>query len=100
VKVRRLWPVDDEVIEAVQYYRAIDPKLSDRLIAELEATVLRLVHFPESGRPLANDLRQCALKVFPFVLIYKVLADEILIIAFANTHRRPAYWRDSLKKRP
>ena len=61
MKVRRLWPVDDEVIEAVQYYRAIDPKLSDRLIAELEATVLRLVHFPESGRPLANDLRQCAL---------------------------------------
>ncbi len=96
MKVRRLSPVDDEVIEAVQYYRAIDHMLGDRLAAELEAMVLRLVHFPQSGRPLAGNLRQCALKVFPFALIYKVFDDEILIIAFANTHRRPGYWRDRL----
>jgi len=96
VKVRRLPPVDDEVIEAVQYYRAIDHKLGERLAADFEAMVLRIVHFPKSGRPLAGDLRQCAFKVFPFVLIYKAFEDDILIIAFANTHRRPGYWRDRL----
>ncbi len=63
MKVRRLPPVDDEVI-------------------------------PQSGRPLQGGLRQCALKVFPFVLVYQVYVDEIVIVAFANTHRRPGYWRD------
>jgi len=96
VKVRRLPPVDDEVIEAFQYYLAIDRALSERLTAELETLVLRIVHFPQSGRPLPGDLRQCALKVFPFVLVYRVYEDEILIVAFANTHRRPGYWRDRL----
>ena len=96
MRVRRLPPVDDEVIEAVQYDRAIDRQLGDRLVAELEATVLRVVHFPNRGKPLTGDLRQCAFKVFPFVLIYKAIKDEILIIAFANTHRRPGYWRDRL----
>ena len=96
MKVRRLPPVDDEVIEAFQYYRAIDRTLSERLTTELETLVLRIVHFPQSGRPLQGGLRQCALKVFPFVLVYQVYADEIVIIAFANTHRRPGYWRDRL----
>ena len=60
MKVRRLLPVDDEVIEAVHYYSAI----------EFEG--------------------------FPYVVIYATLSDEIVVVAFANTHRRPGYWRERI----
>ncbi len=46
MKVRRIPPVDVEVIEALHYYRAIEPKLAQRLTTEFEACIARIVHFP------------------------------------------------------
>jgi toxin ParE2 len=96
MKVRRLPPVDIEATEAAQYYKAIDPKLSDRLSQELEASIARILRFPQGWKPLDSDLRQCVVKGFPYVVIYAVRNDEIIIVAFANTHRRPGYWRSRL----
>lgn len=67
MNVRRIPPVDIEVVEALHYYRAIEPKLAERLTAEFEACIARIVQ-----------------------------AEDIVIIAFASTHRRPGYWRDRL----
>ncbi|TAG28164.1 MAG: type II toxin-antitoxin system RelE/ParE family toxin [Burkholderiales bacterium] len=96
MKVRRLAPADIEAIEAAQYYKAIDPKLSDRLIKEFEASIQRIVRFPQGWKPIDNDLRQCVIKGFPYVVIYAVRGEEIIVVAFANTHRQPGYWRDRL----
>jgi plasmid stabilization system protein ParE len=96
MKVRRIPPVDDEVIEAFRYYKAIEPKLAERLTDELEACVRRIVHFPLGWKLIAPNLRQCIVKGFPYVVSYTVQGDEITVIAFANTHRRPAYWRERL----
>lgn len=95
--VRRLPAVDQEVIEAVDYYRAIDFPLSARLVQEFEDAIRRIVQFPEGWKEIGTGLRRCALKKFPFVVIYTYRHDEIIIIAFANTHRRPDYWRDRAK---
>jgi plasmid stabilization system protein ParE len=95
--VRRLPAVDQEVIEAVDYYRAIDFQLGARLVQEFEDAVQRIVHFPEGWKEIGIGLRRCGLKKFPFVVIYRYRDDEIIIIAFANTHRRPDYWRDRVK---
>jgi hypothetical protein len=39
MKVRQLPAAEIEAVEAAQYYKAIDPKLSDRLTQEFEATL-------------------------------------------------------------
>jgi plasmid stabilization system protein ParE len=96
MKVRRLPPVDFEATEAAQYYKAIDPKLSERLIKEFEASIQRILRFPHGWKPIDADLRQCVVKGFPYVAIYSVRGEEIIIVAFANTHRRPGYWRNRL----
>jgi toxin ParE2 len=98
MKVRRIPPVDVEVIEALHYYRAIEPKLAERLTAEFEACIARIVHFPFGWKLVAPELRQCIVKAFPYVILYTVQAEDVVIIAFANTHRRPGYWRDRLTK--
>lgn len=96
MKVRRLPPADIEAVEAAQYYKAIDPKLSERLIKEFEASIERIKRFPLGWKPIDHDLRQCVVKGFPYVVIYAVRGNEIIVIAFANTHRRPGYWRDRI----
>lgn len=97
MKVQYLPPVNSEAIEAVRYYKAIDPKLAVRLTQEFEAAVSRIAHFPQGWKPLGENLRQCTLKGFPYVVIYAVRDDDIVIVAFANTHRHPHYWRDRLR---
>lgn len=96
MKVLRLPAVDAEAMEAVQYYAAIDQQLGLRLAKEFEATVGRIVRFPEGWKPVDINLRQCGVKGFPYVVIYLLSADEITVVAFANTHRRPNYWRSRL----
>ena len=91
--IRRLPPVDAEALEAVRYYKTIDPKLGIRLVDEFEAALSRINHFPHGWKPITPKLRQCSLKGFPYVVIYTVTNDEIIIVALANTHRKPGYWR-------
>ena len=97
MKVRYLSPVALEATEALQYYEAIAPQLGGRLIHEFEASVNRIKRFPLGWRPIDADLRQCMVKGFPFVVIYALRNEEIIVVALANTHRRPGYWRDRLK---
>lgn len=87
----------NEIDEALAYYQAIDQELSSRLVRELEESLQMILRFPLGWRPLEGGLRQRRVKFFPFVIVYQPLEDVIVIFAFANTHRRPDYWRDRVK---
>ena len=87
----------DEIDEALAYYQAIDPDLSSRLVRELEDSLQMILRFPLGWHTVEGGLRQRRVKSFPFVIVYQPQDDAIVIIAFANTHRRPDYWRDHVK---
>ena len=87
----------DEIDEALAYYQAIDQDWSLRLVRELEDSLQMMLRFPLGWHPLGGGLRQRRVKSFPFVIVYQPKDDAIVIIAFANTHRRPDYWRDRVK---
>jgi hypothetical protein len=42
---------------------------------------------------VARHARRILLDRFPYSVIYRASADEILIIAVAHLRRRPGYWR-------
>ena len=88
----------EEIDEALAYYRAIDLNLSSRMVSEIEDALQLIQRFPEGWQPIGLGLRQRRLKSFPYVLVYGVGGDSIQMIAFANTHRRPGYWRDRISK--
>ena len=85
-----------EVDEALAYYRALDPLLSVKLVAEIDESIRLICAMPTTWKSAGDGLRQCRVKVFPYVVVYAVEKDIIVIVAFANTHRRPNYWRARL----
>ncbi len=89
----------EEIDEALAYYRAVDPSLSSRMVVEIEDALQLIERFPLGWHPIDLELRQRRLKSFPYVFVYGVAADSIQVIAFANTHRRPGYWRDRIPKK-
>jgi toxin ParE1/3/4 len=89
-------PALDEIDEALAYYKAIDYTLSQRLTRDIEQALAAIGHMPESWKSIGGGLRQKRLKSFPFVINYLLRDEVIWIVAFANTHRNPNYWRNRL----
>ena len=44
-----------------------------------------------------SDLKPLLLRRFPYAVVVRESAEEVLVIAFAHTARRPGYWRHRLK---
>jgi ParE toxin of type II toxin-antitoxin system, parDE len=92
MKLLRLPEMAAEVSDALAYYRAIDPELGKRFARELLGAISRIEHMPLSWKTMGQNCRRCAMKVFPYHVIYAIEGDAIVLIALANTHRQPDYW--------
>jgi toxin ParE2 len=93
LKTRFLLTARRELREAVSYYNAQLPRLGEEFRDEVWETVRRIKEFPKAWHPLGGLIRRCQMHRFPYGVIYEASEDEIVIIAIANLHRKPGYWR-------
>ena len=61
----------------------------------VDRTVALLADHPELGPVLVRDarVRHLPIQRFPYRVIYRLGDEQLVIIAFAHTRRRPGYWR-------
>ena len=76
----------NEVNRAVEYYEGIQPKLSLKLIEEIELATILLSHSPHFQYK-KNNLRAYRLKVFPYTMYYYIdeLEKRVVIIHFRHS---------------
>ena len=91
--VRFLAPAEHELDDAISYYNAEVAGLGDAFLLEVISALDRIRHFPDAWHPLSENTRRCQLKRFPYALIYEASDSGVLIVAVANLHRHPAYWK-------
>jgi plasmid stabilization system protein ParE len=94
MKVRFLTAALRELEEAADYYDKSGPGLGDGLYEEVEAALAFIVEFPEASPKTKRGARRRNLKRFPYYLIYRVKAGEIVIGAVGHGRREPIYWRN------
>jgi len=87
---------DDEFDQAVRYYENCQPGLGLEFAEEVYATVARISEYPEAWSPMSKNTRRCLVNRFPFGLIFQIKPDILRIVAVANLHRRPGYWKDRI----
>jgi len=66
--------VADDLAEAAEYYLQAGPELPRRLRRDTRETVKAVGAFPHIGRPVFEDYHQIALRVFPHLVICRVVA--------------------------
>jgi len=93
MRVRFLDPARRELDEAISYYDAELAGLGEVFLLEVLSAVERIRRFPKAWHPLSANTRRCQIKRFPYGLIYEATETEVLIVAVANLHRRPDFWR-------
>lgn len=86
-----------EAKEAREWYERRSPKSAARFMAEFDRGVLRISETPQSYPRHSNGTRFYKMRRFPYLLIYRELADHITIFAVTHGRRRPGYWKRRLK---
>ena len=82
------------MVEAARFYERRRAGLGFDFLAEVERSIARMREYPEAGRPVRAATRRRLLRRFPYGLLYRLDADEIVIVAVMHLRRRPGYWRN------
>ena len=94
MNVIRILPQASEELEAsIFYYESKQTGLGTALLAEFKRTSERILELPKAARLFHGDLRRRPIHHFPYSVLYRVLNDEIVIVAIAHRRRRPGFWR-------
>lgn len=94
--VRYLSAAEEELEHAIIHYEAMEAGLGLRFYAEVKNTVDRILSYPEAWYQVSENARRCRTKVFPYGIIYQLREKEILIVAVAELHREPNYWKERI----
>ncbi len=96
MRIRFLEIAQIELDEAIEYYNQEAPELGEAFQTEVWKALDRIGKFPEAWSPCSKRTRRCQTRRFPYGIIYQIRKDEILIVAIANLHREPGYWKERI----
>lgn len=93
-RIRNLTPAREEFEAAVQWYEEQRAGLGGEFFDAIVESISLIQDNPEIGTPSDHRrTRRVLVKRFPYQVVYRVLADEIVIVAVAHSKRRPGYWK-------
>ena len=81
--------------EAAEQYEARATDLGLRFTAAVRAALDRIVAQPESYGVAFRDVRAALVRRrFPFLVLYQVTPDEVVVIGVIPAKSNPAAWQD------
>ena len=96
MQIRFLETSQFELDDAIEYYNYQAAGLGDAFLTEVLKAIDRIGKFSKAWHPCSKRTRRCQTRRFPYGVIYQIRKDEILIVAIANLHRKPDYWKDRI----
>jgi plasmid stabilization system protein ParE len=87
-----------EAIEARRWYAQWSPAAADLFLAELDDIFDSILRSPERWPVYTRRTRRALLRRFPYLIVYRVLDDRIVVVAIAHANRRPGYWHDRVRE--
>jgi toxin ParE1/3/4 len=85
---------EQELLDAISYYEEQENGLGLDYLGEVEHSVNFLMRYPEAGSKVRDAIRRLTLPKFPYSLLYRVLEEQIRVLAVAHHKRKPQYWVD------
>jgi plasmid stabilization system protein ParE len=83
---------EDDLARARKWYRRCHPYLETDLILCVEETLEKIAHHPLSFARTQGEFRQAFVHRFPYRIVYRMVADLIVVVAILHTSRDPLTW--------
>ncbi len=80
---------DFNIFDAFQYYEFKQPDLGKHFLSSLEKCFSSIENNPEIYRISFSKFRQAKLQKFPYVVIYKVEQNMVVVTKVFNTYQNP-----------
>jgi toxin ParE1/3/4 len=90
--VRFLPAAELELLREVAFYAEARDGTGLRFQAAVEAAVALVARHPAGGAPSFRETRSVLVKGFPFSVVDRASAQELLIVAVAHHRKAPGYW--------
>jgi toxin ParE1/3/4 len=85
---------EQDVHEAAAFYeREGSPIVAARFVAEFKRLATLLLEHPEIGSPRSSGRRGFPMRVFPYTVVYRVIAEDIKILVVKHDSKRPGFGR-------
>ena len=83
----------EEARAARLWYQERSAHAAHGFLAELSRAFTLIAQDPEAWQAYPGGDRRFGLHAYPFLVAYRVVGDQIQIVAVAHQRRRPQYWR-------
>jgi plasmid stabilization system protein ParE len=83
-----------ETRSAFLWYLTRNPRAAERFEAAIEECVDAILGAPERWPEIEPGIRKrFVFHRFPYAMLYRIVGDEVQVVAVMHLHRRPGYWR-------
>lgn len=98
MNLRILLEAKRDVNKVSAKYDDASPGLGDEFLEELAAIYRKILQSPDRFpfyrmRGIKKAVRWLKLKRFPYLVVYRVVGDEVVVLAVSHGSRRPGYWK-------
>jgi plasmid stabilization system protein ParE len=91
--VRLLPEAKAEFDAATDWYEQQRPGLGTIFVARVREVLNRIAATPRLHAAVYQDVRKAVVKQFPYVILYREDAGEVVVIAVFHTARDPSVWQ-------
>ena len=78
-----------ELAEAIEFYEQQLDGLGMLFYEEVAQSLVMIDLFPEGWQLITKITRKCCLHKFPYMILYGIVNDVIVISSIAHQHRHP-----------
>ena len=89
--------VRQELLHEIAYYEVKRPGTGRRFREAVNAAFNLIRRFPTGGAPGPAGTRKTKVKGFPFTVVYRDDANEVVVFAVAPDRQQPGYWLARLR---
>jgi toxin ParE1/3/4 len=87
-----LQEAEAEAAEATAFYNKQQENLGGRFVATIEESLVRIRFNPLLFPFVERDVRRCLVHTFPFGVLFRIVKNEIIVVAIMHLKRNPTYW--------
>ena len=88
---------EEELRESYRWYRERSLRAADAFMKEVDDAIDAIQKDPDRFGEFMYGCRRRLLKRYPYLIVYRELAETIQIVAVAHGRRRAGYWRDRVQ---
>jgi toxin ParE1/3/4 len=79
-------------LHEVRYYETVRTGTGRKFREAVDVAFEKIRRAPETGNAEELGCRRVRVKGFPFAIVFREQAQEIVVFAVRNDARRPGYW--------